>query len=257
MFLHHSVGSHLLADPGNGPGLEPNGGGARRQLTQNGYRVHEATYGSKLGEHTDLFDWLPKFSESLPEILRIEFQDKLLPEPERNRILLFKSCYPNTDFVGVGVEPGNPAGKELTLANAKATFRELLPIFAKHPDTLFVFLTTPPLAAPAPEGAVKGFIKGILGRPSDLEKASRAALLARQFHDWVVTEDGWLGKDAPKNVAVFDLYDVLTRQQTSLFLQYATGDGTDSHPSSEAQQIAAKELVPFLNRAVRRAGLSD
>jgi hypothetical protein len=218
--------------------------------------VHEATYGSKLGEHTDLFDWLPKFKESLPEILRIDQQDKLLAEPLRNRIMLFKSCYPNSDFVGEGIEPGNPAGPELTLANAKATFREMLPLFAQHPDTLFVFLTTPPLATPAAEGKLKTVAKQLLGKRTTVEKATTAAFFARKFHDWLVS-GGWLGNEPPKNVAVFDFYDVLTRQQSSLFLQYPTGDGTDSHPSMEVQQMAAKQLVPFLNRAVRRAGLSE
>jgi len=59
---------------------------------------------------------------------------------------------------------------------------------------------------------------------------------------------------------VFDYFDLLTgaspAQKRSNFLQYASNGGTDNHPHAQAQSMAAALLVPFLNRAVRYAGLA-
>jgi hypothetical protein len=252
------VGEHWLADPASGAGVaQANGGGLRRALEKHGYRVHDATYGARLGEKTDLFDWLPKFADHVDEVLRIARQDTMLPEGERNRIVLFKSCYPNSRFEAQGPEPGNPSGPELTVANAKASFRALLPIFARSPDTLFVFVTTPPVAGGAFEERLgKVLVKRLLGRPLAAERAQEQARLAREFRDWIVAADGWLAPYALKNVVVFDYYGVLTKHGPSLFLEYPSGDGRDSHPNALGNQAATAEFIPFLNRAVRRMGLA-
>ncbi len=257
VFLHHSVGEHWLADPegvaGNAHG---NGGGLRRALESNGYRVRDATYGSRLGEKTDLFDWQPKFADHLEEVLHIAHQDNVLPEGERSQIVLFKSCYPNSYFKAQGSEPGNPNGPELTVANAKASFRALLQVFARAPETLFVFVTTPPVAGGTPrERLGKVLVKRLLGRPLAAERLIQQTRLAREFRDWIIAPDGWLASYALKNVVVFDYYDVLTKHSTSLFLEYPSGDGRDSHPNTLGNQAATAEFVPFLNRAVRRMGL--
>ncbi len=259
VFLHHSIGGQWLADPADTAAAsqtDANGGGLRRALEKQGYRVQNATYGSRLGEKTDLFDWLPKFSGHMDEVLRIAHQDAVLPEDRRNRIVLFKSCFPNNYFRAQGAEPGNPNGPELTVANAKASFRALLPVFAGSPDTLFVFVTTPPVAPSSPERLGKVLLKRLLARPSAAQMAVEEAQLARQFHDWIVAPDGWLASYASKNVVVFDYYAVLTKQGRSLFSEYPSGNG-DSHPSTVGNQAATSELVPFLNRAVRRMGLVD
>ena len=257
LFMHHAVGANLLADPGVGDGQHREGGGARRLLQENGYLVHSATFGSTYGAHNFIFDWAPKFANHMNELLHIEEQDRMLKEPNRNRVVMFKSSFDNSRFVGKGDEPGVPSGPELTLANAKAAFRVLPSVFGLYPDTLFVFVTTPPLALPKPERLARVAGKWLLGRPSADQEYHAAALLAREFHDWIVSPDGWLRAVEAKNIVVFDLYDILTRRSTSVFLEYPTGDGTDSHPSREANQRVAKLLVPFLNRAVRRAQLVD
>ena len=56
---------------------------------------------------------------------------------------------------------------------------------------------------------------------------------------------------------VFDYYDVLTDGPASDLSRYATGDGSDSHPSSAGNTRAAAALVPLLNRAARRAGIAE
>jgi hypothetical protein len=257
VFLHHSVGGHWLADPeGPAGNAHANGGGLRRALESNGYKVREATYGSKLGEKTDLFDWLPKFTDHLDGVLRTSHQDDLLPEGERNQIVLFKSCFPNSYFKAHGPEPGNPNGPELTVTNAKASFRALLQVFARSPEALFVFVTTPPVVGGSiRERLGKVLVKRLLGRPLAAERLSQQARLAREFRDWIIAPDGWLASYALKNVVVFDYYGVLTKHGSSLFLEYPSGDGRDSHPNTQGNQAATAEFVPFLNRAVRRMGL--
>src|SRR5262245_52730783 len=58
LFIHHSCGGQLFADPGPEKELancilvsHPNGGGLRTRLEAQGYEVHEASYGSDVGEN--------------------------------------------------------------------------------------------------------------------------------------------------------------------------------------------------------------
>lgn len=259
LFLHHSVGAQLLSDPGPddlGHGTHPNGGGLGRALAASGYRVHEATYGSRLGEHTDLFDWVPKFEDHMDEILRIAHQDSVLDSNASNRVVLFKSCFPNSWFEGPGVEPGNPRGPALTEANARASFRALLPAFQKHPDVLFVYLTAPPLAPYVPGERLYTWVaKKMLGRPVAAEKLRIAGETARRFNAWIVDKDGWLAGYAGTNVVAFDYFSVLTDGSATGLSRYPSGGGKDSHPASEGNRRATELLIPFLNDAVRRAGI--
>ena len=79
LFIHHSCGGQLLAEPGEQSGggkdsdasciyrSDPNGGGLRAQLQGAGYEVHEASYGSLLGEDTDIGHWRRKFATARTE----------------------------------------------------------------------------------------------------------------------------------------------------------------------------------------------
>jgi hypothetical protein len=263
LFIHHSCGGQLLAPPGPDAGEQciydshPNAGDLRRALEANGYEVHEASYGSRLGQDTDLFHWLPKFRDQMNAVLACDRQDQAHADGEPNRIVMFKSCYPNNAFTEEGQEPGSPAGPALTVANAKATVAALLPLFAAHPDVLFVYVTAPPLAPHAPsERLWKWGLKKALGKPSAADKLTRGADLARRFHDWARDPAGWLKGYDGKNVVVFDYYDVLTGGGRSNLSVYPSGDGRDSHPAAEGNALAAKALVPSLNQAARRAGLA-
>jgi len=262
LFIHHSCGGQLLAGEGAEKGTSciyethPSGGGLRAMLEEQGYAVHEASYDSEIGHDTDTFDWLPKFSTKMDRLLRVKKQDELLPEGETNQIVVFKSCFPNNQFQGEGEEPGNPAGPKLTVANAKASLRALLPLFAKRPETLFVYVTAPP-NAPKPEKLplYRVLSRALKGR-TEPEWTAQQATWARSFNDWVVAPDGWLAEYKLKNVVVFDYYGVLTGEGKSNLLVYPSGDGSDSHPTAEGNRAAAKAFVPLLNRAVRRAGLA-
>ncbi len=258
LFIHHSSGAALMAERGEKKGeyclydSHPNGGGLRALLQQNNYRVHEATYGSKIGENTDINDWHVKFRDRLGVILRIDRQDKLLGNGEVNNIVIFKSCFPNNDFVSMGKAPGNPDSPERTVWNAKAAYASLLPIFRQNPKTFFVVITAPPLAKPQMSW-IKEKLLDLVGK-GPVQIASRA----RAFNNWLKDiKTGWLSTYDLKNVVVFDYYDILTKYGEDDWSKYPTQGGQDSHPSSDGNVIAAQKFILFLNRAVRYAGLSD
>lgn len=253
LFIHHSCGGQLLADPGPMVGgtrdsderciyvSHPNGGGLRSKLAQAGFKVNEASYGSTIGEDSDICHWNRKFRDQMDQVLRTERQDQLLPEGQTNAIVVFKSCYPNNGFVSVGEGPGDPDSCERTVANAKAAYRSLLPHFARHPEVLFVAVTAPPLAEPKPDGIKSTVASWFKTKPS--------ADLAREFNVWLV--DGWLNEARPRNVVVFDYYDVLTAHGASNWSAYPTKSGRDSHPSGDGNRLAGEAFLPFLNEAWR------
>ncbi len=258
LFIHHSCGGQWLAPLGTNQGRQSiyessdKGGGLRPALEEQGYEIHEASYGSRVGDRTDLFDWWPKFRDQMPQILQCAHQDEVYSNGESNQIVVFKSCFPNSFFVGEGKSPGNPLGPELTVANAQAAYRELLPLFENQPQTLFVVVTAPPLVLESIP-LYKSLAKWLLGRPS----LSRSGVFARKFNNWLKDpETGWLANYSQKNVAVFDYFDVLTEDGKSNFLRFPSGPRKmDNHPSSAGNQRATEAFIPFLNQAVRRSGL--
>lgn len=257
----------MLAVPGPSVGenciflSHPNGGGLRLSLQQNGYVVHEASYGSKIGERTDVFDWSPKFRDQMDDIVRCDMQDRRYAGGQRNQIVVFKSCFPNNGFRGEGVAPGSPDGPELTVWNAKAAYLALLGEFHRQPEILFVCVTAPPLAPGKKSEPLWRFIAGSIKRSLRHESAScdlaASGPLARRFNSWLADTNGWLKDYDLKNVVVFDYYDILTGNGRSDFSMFATDGGVDSHPGSEGNEKAAETFVPFLNQAVRRAGLAE
>jgi hypothetical protein len=260
LFMHHSCGGQLLAAPGPDVGTNsihsthPNGGGLRARLENASYLVHEASYDSRIGQATDIFDWPPKFRDRMADILACDSQDLRHTNGRRNQIVVFKSCFPNNVFRSEGHAPGKAEGPDLTVWNAKAAYAALLPEFAKHPDVLFVCVTAPPLAPKsAPKPLWRQLVSMVRGPAYDAVEAAR---LAREFNNWLVDQDGWLNNTTLTNVVIFDYYDILTGEGVSNVSVYPTGDGFDSHPSSAGNQRAAEAFERFLNRAVRRAGIT-
>ena len=219
---------------------------------ENNYIVHEASYGSVIGEETDVCHWNRKFRDHMGDILITRQQDEKFTDGTRNRVVVFKSCFPNSWMTSEGKVPGDPDSCEKTTANYKAVYNNLLLYFRNQPDTLFVVLTAPPLVKPElyTKGRILEVFKTIAGRPDTVEKIGRRA---RSFNNWLKdVKSGWLNGYDQNNVVVFDYYDILTDKGKSDWSAYPTRDGTDSHPNSEGQSRAARELVPFLNRAVDR-----
>lgn len=260
LFIHHSIGGQLMADvgPANGQSsiyeTNPNGGGLRSLLKKEGYTVHEASYDSEVGGKTDIFDWLPKFKNDMDKVLMVDQQNTYHEEGTKNQIVVFKSCYPNSNFSSAGQEPGNPSGPKLTVANAKAAYTALLSEFEKKSEVLFVVMTAPPVIGKlCPEPLWKNLARKILSRP--LPTPSKTGHLAREFNNWLKSETGWLATYKYRNVVVFDYYDILTANGKSNYAEFPTKGGNDSHPNSAGNMLAAKAFVPFINQAVHRAGL--
>lgn len=256
LFIHHSCGGLLFADPGPEKGeaciyeSHPSGGSLRRLLGHKHYLVHEASYGSEIGENTDIMDWPAKFGGKMDKILKCSGQNTLFTDERVNRVVMFKSCFPNNLFC----KPGT--GKELTVEKAKEAMNRLLGFFERHPRTLFVYLTAPPLAPKVPaERIYKKLVYVVKGMKDPATLLKESGPLARAFNNWVKSPGGWLKDYKRKNVVVFDLYDVLTGLGASNYSKYATRDGFDSHPSKQGNEIVAALFVPFLNRAVKRSGI--
>ena len=248
VFIHHSTGGNWLADPAE----NPLGGDLGRALMDNNYYVSATNYGwgpDSIGDATDIPNWLDWFrggrSSVYLEALYNEdgqnFGDfgvwpRLKDDPGgENRIIVFKSCFPNSELEGSPNDPPAPEGW-LTVSNAKYVYNEILKYFGTRPDKLFVVITAPPLSS------------------------SANAANARAFNDWLVND--WLHENdyALNNVAVFDFYNVLTGPDNhhrvvngqiehtyvggQNLLHYPSGD---DHPSKAGNSKATAEFVPMLN----------
>lgn len=95
LFIHHSVGGQLFADSGPVDGQDciyktnPNGGELRSLLEKEGYIIREASYGSEIGNNTDIFDWPPKFKNKMFKVLTCDQQDISYSSKEKqNQIII-------------------------------------------------------------------------------------------------------------------------------------------------------------------------
>jgi hypothetical protein len=187
-------------------------------------------------------------------VLSTKQQDALL-DNVTNEIVMFKSCFPNSRFKP-DTNLASSTGPMLTLSNAKATMVELKKIFEKQPNTLFIYVTAPPQRAKVTkEPLLKWLAKAALNSRNGSDEQIYESNQAREFNNWLKSSDGWL-KDYPhNNIVVFDYFDILTNKGQSNFLQYASNGGSDNHPSTTGQKLAAMEFIQFINRAVRYAGI--
>lgn len=262
IFIHHSTGGGWLAD---------DNGGLALALRDNNYYVSATNYGwgpDSIGDRTDIYNWPEWFTgpdhatfltalyaETGQKVGGFGDWSRLAGDPGgENEIIMFKSCFPNSALSGNPTDPAytTPNDWELSVANAKAVYNNLLTYFATRPDKLFVVITAPPLAAAA-------------------TNATEAAN-ARAFNNWLVND--WLAGYPLQNVAVFDYYNVLTSNagdvdtndagqvsgnhhrwwngavqhvQTVSSNTSAYASGGDSHPTAAGQQKAAAEFVSLLN----------
>jgi len=238
IFIHHSCGENWLAD---------GHGGLGRTLAQNNYFVSDTNYGwgpDGIGDRTDITDWPEWFTgPNNSRYLRTLYKEsgkhspytRTLSDPGgENQIIMFKSCFPNSNLEGRPNDP--PArGDGLTVSNAKAIYNKLLTYFASRPDKLFIVITAPPV------------------------QNRQYAANARAFNTWLVTK--WLAGYKGKNVAVFDFYNVLTgpdnhHRFNKGAVEYITNRGRntlsyptngDDHPSPAGNRKATSEFIPLLN----------
>jgi hypothetical protein len=267
VFVHHSTGEAWLADGHGGLGVE---------LKNNRYFVSDTNYGwgpDSIGDRTDIGHWYTWFRGSQRDTytaaLYVEssqhssYTRRATDPGGENEIILFKSCFPNSNLGGSPSDPptagSNPlrnqdAGSEhMTVGNAKGIYNDLLVYFQTRQDKLFVVVTAPPLAGN--------------------ETSAEAAANARALNNWLVND--WLDAYPYANVAVFDFFNVLTSNGGSAntndlgatqrnhhrwwndaeqhiqtvansYSSYPS-DAWDSHPTAAGDQKATAEFVPLLN----------
>jgi hypothetical protein len=239
IFIHHSTGENWLND---------DNGGLGHALSQNNYFVSDTNYGwgpNGIGNNTDIPNWTDWFrsADTLAYMQALYAESginspytRTLADPGgENEIIMFKSCFPNSNLEGNPNDPPSADGW-LTVGHAKYVYNEILKYFGAHPEKLFVVITAPPLT----DGTY--------------------AANARLFNQWLM--DDWLSSNhySVQNVAVFDFYNVLTgpnnhhryinNQIEHVFTPgmnteyYPSGD---DHPSQEGNLKATSEFIPLLN----------
>ncbi|MCP4024373.1 MAG: hypothetical protein GY729_21200 [Desulfobacteraceae bacterium] len=240
VFIHHSVGENWLSD-GNG--------GLGRALGNNNYFVSDTNYGwgpDGIGDRTDIPNWPEWFTGSssqrfLQALYRMNNQNSDYTRKSKNpggenQIIMFKSCFPNSNLEGNPNDLPRRHKDWLSVGNAKAVYNELLTYFKKRPDKLFIAITAPPV------------------------HERRLSANARAFNLWLVND--WLKNYGGTNVAVFDFYNILTAKnnhhrisngkvahqinETRNTLHYYPGGG-DDHPTASGNKKATKEFIPLLN----------
>ena len=255
-------------------------------LRDNNYFVSDTNYGwgpeygdgSRIGDHTDIPDWYSWFSgPNRATYLAALYSEngqtfsytRLSSNPaptDENEIILFKSCYPNSQLSGNPDDPPADVADNtsaLTVAEAKRIYLDTLTYFATRQDKLFVAITAPPLT-------------------QNTSDASHAAN-ARAFNNWLMND--WLDSYSYNNVAVFDFYNIMTSNathtpndvdvdnndvgqtdgnhhrwwngveqhiQTVNWNYAAYTNGGDSHPGSAGNLKATTEFVPLLNAFYHR-----
>jgi hypothetical protein len=303
IFIHHSTGGNWLADIGQ----QDQAGGLAQALMDNNYFVSATNYqwglrsdpgdpDSAIGSRTDIVNWPEWFTgpnrDTIMGAVYTETGQNIggfgdwsrMADPNpggENEIIMFKSCFPNSDLYG---NPGDdplpaPNDYDYTVANAKAVYNDILTYFETRQDKLFIVITAPPMT----EGE---YTVNDPGTPA----ADRAGN-ARAFNNWLVND--WLASNSYTytNVAVFDYYNVLTSNGSptriddtsvitepndydlrpdgnhhywngsqvththsvsndfSAYPSYSGGvdDYYDSHPMGAGQEKATQEFVPLLN----------
>ncbi len=268
IFIHHSTGGEWLADGSGGLGTA---------LMNNRYFASATNYNwgpDAVGDRTDIYNWPEWFTgHNKTAILHDLFLEsgqsngdpfpdfgawsRLATDPGgENQIVLFKSCFPNSNLDGNPDDPplSEENSYELSVANAKAVYIKILTYFQTRQDKLFVVITAPPLR--------------------QAETTPESAANARAFNNWLFDRSsGWLKNYTFFNVAVFDYYNVLTsnggdvdtndtssasgnhhrwyngaeQHAQSLSNNYSSYPSGDSHPTAAGHQKATAEFLPLLN----------
>ena len=260
IFIHHSTGGNWLADPNSDQPY----GGLGSALMNNNYYVSATNYGwgpDSIGDRTDIPNWPEWFtgsnSSSILSSLYTEngqnigdfgAWSRLASDPGgENEIIMFKSCFPNSDLFGNPTDPpASEANDQYTVSNAKAVYNNLLTYFQTCQDKLFIVITAPPQN----ENAYS----------PDIHTPAERAANARAFNNWLVND--WLDGYTYNNVAVFDYYNVLTAADnhhrwyngtiqhvvnTNYNFSAYPSDEWDSHPSTTGHQKATSEFIDLLN----------
>ncbi|OGS20612.1 MAG: hypothetical protein A2252_01025 [Elusimicrobia bacterium RIFOXYA2_FULL_39_19] len=256
VFIHHSVGNNWLSDSLNAALLAKDYIDERNDMY---YSIDIAPVASRPdslgtipGDNTDMNHWIRWFNDYLGNLKTFACASGV------NKIIMFKSCYPNSDISGDGTEPGDPFYAPDTITDDKAVYRHpsgsgntynnegyiykpLEDIFAENPDTLFIAVTAPPLC--------------------NTDTTDANGHRARIFNNWL--KNDWLSSyntahPGLNNVAVFDFFDYLANADDAVsypnrLKSIYGGSTSDSHPnaagSTYATQVFATNANNFIDAA--------
>jgi hypothetical protein len=236
-FIHHSTGSAWIS---------ASSGGLGTALNANNYYVTECDYGwdaetgDNLGDRTDTVNWPEWFNDTkMPHVYanssHYDYTNTIGDPLGENDIIMFKSCYPNSEVGG-------------SIDDEKQLYLDLLDYFEQHQEKMFVLIVPPP------------------------EIVIDSGSLTRELAGWLVDyENGWLASYDYFNVHVFDYYNVLTdpnnhhRVEGRQVVHTVSGSpvdaanpnelyyysGSNNHPTADGHQKATAEYVPLLNACYR------
>ena len=240
----------IIRHPNGDPWLVDGYGDLATILANNNYFINEteANWGLRgVGNRTDILnlpEWFcsPDSPLVLDELFRLRpprlTEERALPDPGgENQIIMLVPSFSNSLLRGSPDDLPQP-GRLLTIGTAKYVYISLLECFAAHPDKLFIVVTAPPVA--------------------DATWADNA----RDFNTWLVND--WLVENEYplSNVAVFDLYNVLTHPdnhhrfnptagQAEHIVTYLENtlyyDGENDRTDADGSQKAIDEFVLLLN----------
>ena len=248
-FMHHSTGEIYW------------NGGLDKALTDHNY----VGYAPWWDGETDPPDFYNEFSDSTKWNI---IAKENMPEGETRNIVLFKSCYPASDI----------ASDEM-LEEYKAYYKKLYEVYAAHPNTLFVPMSTPPLLK--------------------VNTTADAAKRAQDFETWLTTDyvtdyqkytqnnltyntkDYNIGgfriprglfsftkknkqvsdaiaqsSKATINLAPFQLHSILEDSNGYLAAAYQS-DPSDDHPNNKSGEVVGEAMWKHLNKAIIEAGMIE
>lgn len=241
LFIHHSVGDDWLNRGLDAALVAKTYIDERNDITYGTVISPDAgrpaSLGGTPGDLTDMEHWILWFNDYLGRIKAHGCASGF------NRIIMFKSCYPNSDVASTGTEPGDPFSSDRTIVNHQAVYRHpsgpgntydnggtlyraLEDIFAAHPEILFIPVVSPPLC---------------YGCTTDANGHR-----ARAFNNWL--KNTWLpaynaAHPTLRNVAVFDFFDVLAYADNHAThpnrLRSEYGGATDNSHPTDAGDAAA------------------
>ena len=247
VFIHHSCGKNWLNDGLHDALLAKDYIDERNDIYYNTDLEPDSnrpdSLGPTPGDNTNMNHWILWFNDYLESVKQFDCTDGY------NKIIMFKSCYPISNIVSDGTEPGDPFSSTQTIANYKAVYRKynggtythndytyypLEDIFASNPDILFIPVTAPPRHY-APSDAT-----------NDAEAHRTYVFNNWLKNDWL-TEYNTNNPDL-NNVAVYDWFDVLTYSDihqdypNRLKNEYG-GESGNSHPNTLANQESTQDFA--------------
>lgn len=221
VFLHHSVGANLIAE-----------GHLRDEVTKDGYTFYDHGYNSEgltgpdgialgysysvPGDNTDPEGFAEIFTQKVYN-LPINTLSSLL----QHEVIIIKSCFTGSQI---------PSDEQLEMD--KASYLEIRESMAKHPNTLFIILTSPPL--------------------NPAETSPDEARRAYELAGWLAAPGFIAGYD---NIYIFDLYGLLAEDTPGAKDEYMLTakyrNGADSHPNQAANDMLGPALSQFINDTVQ------